>query len=470
MAGNTRKNKEGERLKHAWLLENVDVRRWYENLKAGSTLTAGVYLRGLGLYCREMDTTPDNILQDARTVKPLQDQFMDFVRMMERRGTKGAYISRYKKVLHSWTKHNGIEFKVIAKIRNENINERTQNETVFSQEELGRILRNAGLRGKTEIALMAYSGLRPRSISNEDGTDCLQVKDIPEMKIRDGHVEFEKEPVRVIVRPNLNKGQKHGYTTFLGHEGTTYLKEYMEFRISEEEIISDSSPIIQFDRNARREHTYLQTHYIEREIRIAIIGAGFYTNKKKGNDEFKSTTRRPYLLRGYFATGLDIAEQKGLVSHPWRQYWMGHSGDMESRYSTNKNLRDSEIEEMRQAYSKCLQYLETQFKSMREEEQHSLEKSLTGTVLMKIFGYSKEESERLMELSDDELQKELQKKLGNAMDGESVRRKAMQDAKEISKRKNKQVMIGSAFVEAYFEEGFEYVGTVGQDKVIMKLP
>ena len=46
----------------------------------------------------------------------------------------------------------------------------------------------------------------------------------------------------------------------------------------------------------------------------------------------------------------------------------------------------------------------------------------------------------------------------------------MQDAKEISKRKNKQVMIGSAFVEAYFEEGFEYVGTVGQDKVIMRLP
>jgi hypothetical protein len=46
----------------------------------------------------------------------------------------------------------------------------------------------------------------------------------------------------------------------------------------------------------------------------------------------------------------------------------------------------------------------------------------------------------------------------------------MQDAREIGKRKNKQVMISSAFVEAYFEEGFEYVGTVGQDKVIMRLP
>ncbi|MEM0134860.1 MAG: hypothetical protein QXU18_06485 [Thermoplasmatales archaeon] len=90
-------------------------------------------------------------------------------------GRKGAYISRYKKLLHSWTKHNGLEFKSIAKIRNENINESTQNETVPSRVKLGKILKHAGLKDKVEIALTAFSRLRTGSIFNDDGSDCLKI-------------------------------------------------------------------------------------------------------------------------------------------------------------------------------------------------------------------------------------------------------------------------------------------------------
>ena len=471
MVGTTRKNEDGKRTTHFDLLENPDIRRWYENLRAKSPLTAGVYLRGMGFYCNKMNTNPEQILEDAKKIKPLQDQFTDFVRDMEREGKAGAYIARYKKVIHSWTKYNSVDFKTVAIIKDENMNLRTQSETVFTPEELGKLLRHSGLRAKVEISLMAFSGLRPRSISNEDGSDCLKIGDIPELRIRDGNIEFDKEPIRIIVRYNLNKGRKHGYTTFLGSEGMTYLKEYLEYRISEGEILNDNSPIVQYDRDVNREHAFIPTFYIEREIRGAIINSGFFTMKKNEKDkEFKSASKRPYILRGYFATAMDISEQKGYVSHPWRQYWMGHSGDMESRYSTNKNLRDSEIEEMRQAYSKCLPYLETQYKEMRPEDKETLERTLTSTVLMKIFGYTPEESEKLMQLSDEELQKELQKKLGNAQDPESIRRKAMQDAKEIGKRKNKQVMIPISFVDEYFNQGFEFVSAIGSDRAIMKLP
>ena len=471
MVGSTRKDENGNRKTHFDLLQNEDIKRWYDNLKAKSPLTAGVYLRGMGFYCNKMNTSPERILEDGKAIKPLQVQFDSFVRMMEGEGKAGAYIARYKKIIHSWTKYNDVDFKSNTIIRDENINLRTQSETVFTPEELGRILRHSSLRAKVEISLMAFAGLRPRSISNEDGSDCLKIGDIPELRIRDGHVEFDKEPVRIIVRYNLNKGRKHGYTTFLGPEGMTYLKEYLESRISDGEVLNDNSPIVQYDRNVKREHAFIPTFYIEREIRGAIIGSGFFTMKEnKQQKEFKSATKRPYLLRAYFATAMDISEQKGYVSHPWRQYWMGHSGDMESRYSTNKNLRDSEIEEMRQAYSKCLQYLETQYKEMRPEDKESLEKVLTGTVLQKIFGYSKEESEKLMQLSDEELQKELQKRLGNATDPESIRRKAMQDAREISKRKNRQVMIPISYVDQYFEQGFEFVSAIGSDRAIMQLP
>lgn len=56
---------------------------------------------------------------------------------------------------------------------------------------------------------------------------------------------------------------------------------------------------------------------------------------------------RPYVLRAYCDTAFDIAEAK-LVSHPWRQFFMGHKGHIEARYSTNKGrLPPDMIEEMR---------------------------------------------------------------------------------------------------------------------------
>jgi hypothetical protein len=145
---------------------------------------------------------------------------------------------------------------------------------------------------------------------------------------------------------------------------------------------------------------------------------------------------------------------------------MGHKGDIEETYTK----REGKIDEGREQYSKCLPYIETQVRGMREEDKQSLEKTLTATVLQKIFGYTPEQSEKLMQLSDEDLQKELQKKLGNATDPESVRRKAMQDAKEICKRKNKQVMIPLSFVDEYFNQGFEFVSAIGSDKAIMRLP
>ena len=451
MAGIVRKDKDGKRITHFVLLENDDVRRWYENLGAKSGMTAKVYLRGLGFYCDRMKTNPKHILEDARMIKPLQDQFIDFVRGMEREGKAGAYIARYKKVLHSWTKYNGIEFKSIANIKNESINERTQNETVPSQEDLANVLRHAGLRGRVEISLIAYSGLRPRSISNEDGSDCLRLGDIPELKIKDGTFIFERTPVRIKVKATLNKGQKHAYSTFMGEEGVTYLKEYLEYRSSEGEHITLDSPIIQYDRNVKRKHTFIPTFYIEREIRDAIVDAGFYELKvnEKG-EEIKFPTKRPYVLRAYFATAMGISEQKGLISHPWRQYFMGHSGDMESRYSTNKELPENIIEEVRSAYGKCLKFLETEKKGISEEDKESIEKTLTGTVLKKVFGFSDKEIEDMISLSDDELQKKIKEKKGMILNNG-----------------HKQKVIPMKEVKHYVQDlGWEYVTTLGNEAIV----
>ncbi len=48
--------------KYQELLLDDDVRRWFENLRAKSVLTATVGLRNLGHYCELTDTTPKEIL------------------------------------------------------------------------------------------------------------------------------------------------------------------------------------------------------------------------------------------------------------------------------------------------------------------------------------------------------------------------------------------------------------------------
>ncbi|MCS7123928.1 MAG: hypothetical protein NZ932_00705 [Candidatus Bathyarchaeota archaeon] len=80
------------------MLEDADVKRWFENLAAKSIVTATVYLRTLGFYCDLNKTDPKAILKVAGT-KAFRDDFTDFIRRMEKEGKAGSYLARFKKVL-----------------------------------------------------------------------------------------------------------------------------------------------------------------------------------------------------------------------------------------------------------------------------------------------------------------------------------------------------------------------------------
>ena len=47
---------------------------------------------------------------------------------------------------------------------------------------------------------------------------------------------------------------------------------------------------------------------------------------------------RPYVLRAFFDTQMMLAESKGYVMRDYRQFWMGHKGDIEHRYTLNKGM------------------------------------------------------------------------------------------------------------------------------------
>ncbi len=383
--------------KHRKMLENDEIRRWWENNRARSPLSADVLLRNIGLYCERNSTSPERILKDAESGE-LKRQFSDFVRKMEREGKAGSYIVKFKHAIRNWLNFNDItaSFNGIY-ISGEYENPTLRDERVPSKGELSRIIRKATSRGRVAIAIMAYSGLRPESLGNYEGTDGLRLGDINDLALSNG-IEIKNVPAQITIHSRLSKARNQ-YFSFIGEEGITYIRDYLEERTKTGEKLTPESPLLQFDVRGTRKNDFMRTLLVTRDIREAIQGAGLKV--------------RPYVLRAYFSTALDIAESKGLISHPWRQFIMGHKGDIEARYSTNKRLPPDMIEEMRESYRKCLKFLETRISDVSEDNA----KLFLQQQLLSAVGYKQEEIDKidLTNISNEDFQQLLRDKVAGAM-------------------------------------------------------
>lgn len=121
-----------------------------------------------------------------------------------------------------------------------------------------------------------------------------------------------------------------------------------------------------------------------------------------------------YVLRAYCDMGMIVAESKGLISHPYLQFLMGHKGDIEARYSTDKGrLPPSVMEEMCEAYKKCEPQLSTKAETASEEQ---IKKTPRGQFLV-MAGFKRDEVEKmnLDEMSDKELQNAVRQRLVGMM-------------------------------------------------------
>jgi hypothetical protein len=226
------------------------------------------------------------------------------------------------------------------------------------------------------------------------------------------------------------------------------LREYLNERIIAGEKLTTESPLIIPDMNMSRkktENSFLETQLISREIKKAITKAGF--------------NWRPYVFRAYFATSLDIAESKGEISHPWRQFLMGHKGDIEATYSTKKKLSDDVIEQIRQSYKKCEKYFATKSKSLQEEDTARKLREYTIMMFEATFNITlkKEKREELFLLSIENFQEEL-------------KRIANERKTEILNNGNRQKIIPIEEIEKYITEGWEYVTLLPNGKAIIKVP
>jgi len=373
-------------------LDDVDVRRWFDNVARGSRVTADVYLRRLGSFCEHFNVSPKQLIALGESELYNLLLLLDYVSYLEGCGCAGSYIESALKAVKSWLAHNGVEIRRKIRIRGAQETPSLKDERVPTQDELRCIFLSADKKARVACVLVAHSGLRLMTLGNYTGSDGLRVRDFPEMMVEGGKVVFDRVPTMVVVRAELSKA-RHKYFTFLSEEGCDYLRDYLEERIQRGEKITPESPII---KPKVAPKPFIRTVNIGDVIREAIRSAGF--------------NWRPYVLRAYFDTQLLLAESKGLVLRDYRQFWMGHKGDIEARYTTNKcRLPDDVIEDMRKAYRRSQEYLQTTRVSLGGEK---ILLELRRQLLL-VAGFTSEEIDKMdiSSLSDEDFQEIIRKRL-----------------------------------------------------------
>ncbi|PMP82654.1 MAG: site-specific integrase, partial [Caldisericum exile] len=406
-------------------------------------ITADNYLRTLGRYCKLTKNTPESILKKAKSGE-LKHEFIEFVNDLQNQGKNGSYLVLFKKTLNSWLSFNNIDQKLQGiKIRGANLTPTIQDERPPTKEELDKILRNASLRGRAIIGILAFSGIRPESLGNYKGTDGIVLKDIEGLEITDQGINFKIFPAMLKIRATLSK-KGNAYFTFLPEQACKYIKDYLDLRIRNGEKLNLESPLIRADpRGSHSKATeFISTMFLLRDVKKAIKKSGF--------------SFRPYVMRVYFASAMDIAESKGLISHSWRAFFMGHKGDIEARYSTNKRLPPDVIEQMREAYKRCQKYLITELPQVEESNLQELIKKQ----MLLVAGFKPEEIEKMniSEMSNEEITQKIREKLMG-----SLKESLVKNAKG-------QFVINKDKVEDYISKGFEFVADLGNGKIIMKMP
>jgi hypothetical protein len=360
---------------------------------------------------------------------------LDCVSQMEKNGNAGSYIESTLKAVKSWLNHNGKEVRRKIKIRGARDTPSLKDERIPTREELKRILLSGDKKARVACILVAHSGLRIEVLGNYAGTDGLTVRDLPELKIEGESIAFPKEPALLTVRRELSKAG-HQYFTLLSQEGCEYLKDYLEDRIREGETLTPNSPLITPKLKMK---PFIRANNIGDAIRDAIRTAGF--------------AWRPYVLRSYFDTQLMLAESKGLVLRDYRQFWMGHKGDIEKRYTTNKQrLPESVIEDMREAYNRSQELLQTA--TTVEASEEKLAQAFRKQLLL-VAGFKQDEVDKMgiSTLNDEQLQDIVRKRLLGTSTDDRLKQKAV-DIDE---------------VDGYLTQGWEYVATLPNKKVVIKL-
>jgi integrase len=318
-----------------------EVERWERNLANGSTAYAQVSARRLRAFCREREVEPDALA--SMEPKPLRHILEDYLVSEREKGHSGEYIRTTIKAVRSWLVHNDKELPKGLKIPNRRLHPRIADETALTTEDLRKVLLAANSYERVAVGFVAFAGLRIGVLGNQDGSDGLRVSDLPEILIDGQRVSFAKVPAMVKVRA-VNSKEDNEHVSFIGPEMCRYVKENLEERIRKGEKVDGSTDLISPVKAGKQFMTAINVgDRIRRPMRATGVAA------------------RPYAWRSYFIQTCLVAQSRSERNVPDRfvEHWVGHVGDISDKhYGTGKGSA-ALVEEMREAYSRCVPFLET---------------------------------------------------------------------------------------------------------------
>ncbi len=362
-------------------LKDLDIKRWFDTLAYNSYISADVMGRRLRLFCEKRDITPHDIVELARKDQmSIRNIILDFINELNREGKSREYQKSFIKAIKSWLRYWDLDVPKSIKIKSmpSKISSR---ERIPDEYEYTDIINRADLRTRVIIALMSKSGIRPQVIGNYNGTDGLKLEDMPDIQVINGKAVCKRYPCMINVRAELSKNGKP-YITFFSKQGVRYLLAYLNERLKNE-VLRDESAIITWDNKHRygypkhRNTRFLVTSSISYKIRNVIKVYKF----------------RPYIFRSFFDTQLLLAESKGKINRDFRQFFMGHSGDIEYVYTLHKGvLPENIINEMREAYIRCEEFLDLEINNKDETEE------LKTDLINKIVNMDKEQLLKVMSM------------------------------------------------------------------------
>jgi hypothetical protein len=333
-----------------YLLDDPNFKKWFQNQKRGSVATAYERLRRFGQLHKRYRKLPADFA--ALGADGATDFVATMIDKMETEGVAPNYAANFKKALASWLDWNKIKLTQRLKIANRGQNVKFLDEKIPLPDEVQRVLDVADLRQKVCISFIAYAGCREEVLGDIEGKNGLKLRDLPEIKIENGTVSFTAIPPRVIVRANLNKS-RHQYETFLNEVACNYLKQYLEWRMSEKtvriakdgkrktipaETLTPESPVVTPERLSVGK--FLRSNQISGIVKQAIRAAVY--------------DWRPYVFKSFFAENMTSAERKRTIIEEDRIWWMGHRGSIETVYTkNNKRLNPGKLTELREAYKQA---------------------------------------------------------------------------------------------------------------------
>jgi len=427
-----------------------ELMAWHANLarRPKGGMTADNYLRHV---CRvvepALDASPVVLLKMPQA--ELEDAVTrcityELTKRNRKGGTNlGSSVNNLKKALNSFLAFHLREVKRDNYIPGAESYPNAEDATIPEQPQLRLVLQAADARTAVCLLVVAHGGQREQVLGRQ-GRNGLRLRDLVDLRLdAEGTPSLAKVPCQVLVSKDLSKNGKE-FFFFLGSEACNTILAYLRLRLERGERLTPDSPLVRPERGEAR---FMYAGNVGDGIRRAMQRAG--------------VEGYPYLWRSYYCNRADLAQGKGLKA-AWREFFMGHKGDIQARYGLRKKgLPGDFIEAMRSAYTKALPYLESKA-PLEPDAAAEARRALLATV-----GATDEELNALEEqgLSDGEWAEYARNLLTQRLQAHPQPAPA---SAPVSMVEPVQRVVGIAEVQGYLAKGWRFRASLGADAAVIE--